>query len=219
MSIIINDTVETYINNLYPDKNEFMGNLRAESEGNSIPIITKDIEKFMDVLIQMNKPKKFLEIGAAVGYSALCYSIVDPDLDITTIEISEKMIIQAKSNIAQMKKTNQITILEGDAKDVLENLEGSFDMIFIDAAKAQYKVYFDLCHKLLAPGGVIISDNILYKGMPVAREFVLKRKRTIAKRMGEYITYITTHPIYDSTVLPVGDGISLSVRKATYNDK
>ena len=213
MSIIINDTVEEYIKNLYDSKNEFMKKLRKKSEENSIPIITKDTEKFMDILIQMNRPKNILELGTAVAYSSIGYCLIDPDVMVTTIEISDFMYDQAIENIEEAKMTDRIKILKGDAKEVVDNIDEKFDMIFIDAAKAQYKKYFDSCVKNLNEGGIIVSDNILYKGMPVAREFVVKRQRTIASRMKTYNEYITHHEEFNSTILTVGDGIGISIRK------
>lgn len=216
MSIIINDLVDDYILDLLNDKDKdnFITDLRECAEIDKVPIITKDTESLMSVLLTMHRPKKMLEIGTAVGYSAISFTSVLPELEITTIEHSDKMYDMAMSNIEKAKLSSRIHVIKGDAREIIENLNETFDMIFIDAAKGHYKLFFDRCFYKLNPSGVIISDNVLYKGMTASNEFLIKRKRTIVKRMREYLKYISNLKDFETTVLPVGDGVAISVRKA-----
>lgn len=214
MSIIVNDLIDEYILNLYNDKNDFLKHLREIAERDNIPIVTRDTEQLMSVLLTMHKPKRMLEIGTAIGYSAISFASTVKDLEIISIELSDKMFEIASNNIKNAGLDSRIKVLKGDAKDILLDLDGSFDMIFIDAAKGHYQLFFERCMDKLSENGVIISDNVLYKGMTASNEFLIKRKRTIVKRMREFMKYISNHPLFDSAILPVGDGIAISVRKA-----
>ncbi|NLK72920.1 MAG: O-methyltransferase [Clostridiales bacterium] len=213
MSIIINDLVENYIDGLYKCKNEFLKDMRAFAEQNNIPIITKDTEQFMSILLTIHRPRRLLEIGTAIGYSAMSFAATSDELEIVSIELGDKMYDLALKNIADAGLNPRIKVIKGDAREVLSNINPEFDMIFIDAAKGQYKLFFDDSQKLLSPKGIIVSDNVLYKGMTASNEYLVKRKRTIVKRMREYLKYISNHPEYETAVLPIGDGIAVSVRK------
>lgn len=213
MSIIINDLVENYIDGLYKCKNEFLKDMRAFAEQNNIPIITKDTEQFMSILLTIHRPRRLLEIGTAIGYSAMSFAATSDELEIVSIELGDKMYDLALKNIADAGLNPRIKVIKGDAREVLSNINPEFDMIFIDAAKGQYKLFFDDSQKILSPKGIIVSDNVLYKGMTASNEYLVKRKRTIVKRMREYLKYISNHPEYETAVLPIGDGIAVSVRK------
>lgn len=216
MSILINNLVDEYILDLFNNQNKdnFITELRDEAEKNNVPIITKDTERLMAVLLTMHQPKKMLEIGTAIGYSAICFTSTLSNLEITTIEHSDKMYDIALSNIEKLNRSSRINVIKGDAREIIDNLNDTYDMIFIDAAKGHYKLFFDRCLSKLSKSGVIISDNVLYKGMTASNEFLIKRKRTIAKRMREYLKYISIRSDFETTVLPVGDGVAISVRKA-----
>lgn len=216
MSIIINDLVDDYILDLINEKNknDFITVLRNEAEKDNIPIITTDTERLMSVLLTMHQPKKMLEIGTAIGYSAISFASVLPNLKITTIEHSEKMYDMALNNIEKSNLLSRVNVIKGDAREIIENINETFDMIFIDAAKGHYKLFFDRCLYKLNDSGVIISDNVLYKGMTASNEYLIKRKRTIVKRMREYLKYTLNLDDFETTVLPVGDGVAISVRKA-----
>lgn len=213
MSIIINDLVENYIDGLYKCKNDFLKDMRAFAEEKNIPIITKDTEGFMSILLSIHRPRRLLEIGTAIGYSAISFAASSNALEIVSIELDDKMYELALKYIADAGLGQRIKIIKGDAREVISNINSEFDMIFIDAAKGQYKLFFDDSQKLLSPKGIIVSDNVLYKGMTASNEFLVKRKRTIVKRMREYLKYISNHPEYETAVLPIGDGIAVSVRK------
>lgn len=213
MSIIINDLVEEYIDLFYESQSELLYNLRKQAEEENVPIITKDTEKLMHVLLAMNQPKRILEIGTAIGYSAISFASFLEHVEIVSLELRDIMYERALINIKQSGLSPKIQVIKGDAKEVLPSIEGPFDMVFIDAAKGHYKVFFDSVQSLLSNQAVIVSDNVLYKGMTASNKLLIKRKRTIAKRMREYLKYISNHTKYDTAILPVGDGISISVRK------
>jgi predicted O-methyltransferase YrrM len=161
----------------------------------------------------MVEGKKILEIGTAIGYSALIFeeAIVGKG-KITSIEINEEKAEIARKNIAKYKKKDSVDIevLTGDALDILPEINEKYDIVFIDAGKSHYIKYFDLTNKLLEKNGVIISDNVLYKGMISSDHLVVKRKRTIVRNMREYIDYIVSKDNFFTTILPLGDGIAIS---------
>lgn len=213
MSIIVNDLVESYINELYNSRNDFLRKLRDDAEEEGVPIITKDTEGFMSVLLTIHKPKKILEIGTAIGYSGIFFASLIPKTQVVSIEMDDNMYLRARENIKKSGMTDHITVLKGDARNIIADLDETFDMIFIDAAKGHYTSFFKESLRLLKPEGVIVSDNVLYRGMTASNAFLIKRKRTIVKRMREYLAYISNHPEFETAVLSIGDGIAVSARK------
>lgn len=166
MSNIVNNVVEDYIRHTLKDTEGLLKELEIYAEENSVPIVHKEVSDLLKVLLKMQKPKRILEVGCAIGYSSILFATTcGEDSDITTCERNPVMIEKAKENIKRAGFENNITILEGDAVEQLKNVEGEFDMIFLDAAKGQYKLFYDLVIDKLKVGGVLISDNILYKGM------------------------------------------------------
>ncbi len=213
MSIIINDLVEAYIEGLYRSRNNFLKNLREGAEREGVPIITKDTENFLSVLLSIHRPERILEIGTAVGYSAIFSASVISKTKIISVEMDEHMYERALINIEASQMENRISVLKGDAREIISDLNESFDMVFIDAAKGHYKSFFEGSLKLLKPKGIIVSDNVLYKGMTASNEFLLKRKRTIVKRMRAYLEYLYHHTEFETAILSIGDGVAVSVRK------
>ena len=217
---IINDKVTTYLDNLYRPLNDFLGQLRADSEEKHIPIILRDTETCIMNIIQIKRPLKILEIGTAVGYSAICFAEALPEMKIVSLEVSEDMNCIAAQNIEKCGLSNRIRIILGDAVDSLKSLKDSikdpetdgFDLVFIDASKGHYKEFWDGSIPLCKKDAVIISDNVLFKAQTVSDEYVTeKRQKTMVKRMREYIQYITNLDYAETAVLSVGDGIALSV--------
>lgn len=145
-------------------------------------------------------------------------TIIGKDADIITVERNEKMIEKAKENIKLAGFENNITILEGDAEEKLSQVQGEFDLIFIDAAKGQYKLFFDLVIDKLKDGGLLVSDNILYKGMVAHDDFVVRRKKTIVKRMRNYLDYICNCDYLSTSLIPIGDGVALSYKESKRGD-
>jgi len=166
-------------------------------------------------LLVMNKPKRILEVGTAIGFSALFMREFMPkDGHITTIEKYEKRIPLAKENFKRFDTDERITLIEGDAADVLKRLEGPFDFVFMDAAKGQYIHFLPEVLRLLETGGVLLSDNVLQDGDIIQSRFaVTRRDRTIHKRMREYLYTLKNHEQLETAILTLGDGVALSVKK------
>ena len=213
--MIIEERMATYINSLDRGNGDFLEQLEQEALETYVPIIRKDMQTFLKTFLAMKKPKRILEVGTAIGFSALLmceYS--EPDVHITTIENYEKRIPVARANFARAGREHQITLIEGDAQIVLKDLEGPFDFIFMDAAKGQYINFLPDILRLLPEGGVLISDNVLQDGDIIESHFAVERRnRTIYKRMRDYLYTLTHHEQLVTSVLPVGDGITVSVKQ------
>ena len=169
----------------------------------------------MKVLLELTAPSRILEVGTAVGFSALLMRTYGPgECRITTIENYEKRISAARENFKKAGKEKQITLLEGDAQKVLKTLEEPFDFIFMDAAKGQYIHFLPDILRLLVKGGILISDNVLQDGDIIQSHFAVERRnRTIYKRMREYLGTLKNSSELETAILPLGDGVALSVRK------
>ncbi|MFI3210608.1 MAG: O-methyltransferase [Peptostreptococcaceae bacterium] len=214
MSNIVNELVEDYIRNTLCETKGLLKELEVYAEENNVPIVHKEVAEMLRVILKINKPKRILEVGCAIGYSSILFAnSLDNDVEIITVERNEEMIKQAKENIKRAGLEEKITILEGDAEEILKNIEGEFDMIFLDAAKGQYKLFYDMIIDNLKKDGLLISDNILYKGMIAHDDFVVRRKRTIVNRMRTYLDYICSCDYLDTSLIPIGDGVALSYKK------
>ncbi len=213
--MIIDERLSTYINSLDSGNTEFLEALEQEALDAYVPIIRKDMQTFLKMFLAMKKPKRILEVGTAVGFSALLmceYS--DPDVQITTIENYDKRIPVARANFARAGREHQITLIEGDAQDVLKTLDGPFDFVFMDAAKGQYIHFLPDILRVLQKDGVLISDNVMQDGDIIESHFAVERRnRTIHKRMRDYLYTLTHHEQLVTSVLPVGDGITVSVKR------
>lgn len=219
MSNIVNDLVEGYIRNTLQDKSGLLRDLEVYAEENNVPIVHKEVSELLKVLLKVQKPKRILEVGCAIGYSSILFaSTLGEDVEIITVERNEKMIEKAKENIKLAGFEKNITILEGDAEELLNGVSGEFDMIFLDAAKGQYQLFYDMVIGKLKIDGLLISDNILYKGMVAHDDFVIRRKKTIVKRMRNYLDYICKCDYLDTSLIPIGDGVALSYKKEERGD-
>lgn len=214
MSNIVNDLVEEYIRETLAEKDGLLKELEDYAHENNVPIIHKEVSDLLKVILKIHRPKRILEIGCAIGYSSIFFaSVLGGDVEIITTERNEVMIEKAKENIKIAGLEDKITILEGDAEETLKTIDGEFDMIFIDAAKGQYQLFFDLVIDRLKKGGLVVSDNILYKGMVAHDDFVVRRKKTIVKRMRNYLDYICTCDYLSTSLIPIGDGVALSYKE------
>lgn len=211
---IINNKVTAYIDELYRPVNPQLAALRSKAEADNIPVILQDTEGLLLNLIRLKQPSSILEIGTAVGYSAACMASAFSECRITTIEADEKMAGIARENIKRLGLTEQITLLQGKGQDVLDSLKCSFDFVFIDAAKSHYRTFWDKTLTLCSPGAVIICDNVLMQAMTVSYEYDPRKKhRTSIRKMREFLSYLADEAQADTCILPVGDGISLSILK------
>ncbi len=215
VNMIVDERMVAFINSFDKGNTTFLDELEKYAKATDVPIIRKEMQIFLRFLLGYAKPLKILEVGTAIGFSALLMSEYAPEgCQITTIEKYEKRIPLARENFAKAGKEDCITLLEGDAADVLKELEGPYDLIFMDAAKGQYIHFMPDILRLLAPGGLLISDNVLQDGDIIESRFaVTRRNRTIHSRMREYLFELTHHGQLETCILPVGDGITLSVRK------
>lgn len=213
--MIIDERMVAFINSFDKGNTQFLDELEKEAIATDVPIIRKDMQVFLKFLLAMNKPMKILEVGTAIGFSALLMSEYAPEgCRITTIEKYEKRIPLAHANFARAGREEQITLLEGDATDILKSLDETYDLIFMDAAKGQYINFMPDLLRLMAPGAVLVSDNVLQDGDIIESRFaVTRRNRTIHARMREYLYELTHNPMLQTCILPVGDGITLSVKK------
>ncbi len=213
MSNIVDNLVEDYIRTTLQDKEGLLRELEIYAQENNVPIVHKEVSELLKVLLKVQKPKRILEVGCAIGYSSILFAtVLNKDVEIITVERNEKMIEKAKENIKRAGMENNITLLEGDAEELLPNVEGPFDMIFLDAAKGQYKLFYDMIIDKLKVDGLLISDNILYKGMVAHDDYVIRRKKTIVKRMRNYLDYISHCDYLDTSLIPIGDGVALSYK-------
>ena len=213
--MIVDERLVTYINSLDAGNTAMLDQIEREATADYVPIIRNEMQSFLKFLLAMKKPARILEVGTAVGFSAILMAEYDPvPCQITTIENYEKRIPIARENFKRAGKEAQITLLEGDAAEVLKTLEGPYDFIFMDAAKGQYIHFLPEILRLLARDGVLVSDNVLQDGDVIESRFaVTRRNRTIHKRMREYLYTLTHSEELVTAVLPVGDGITLSTRR------
>ena len=213
--MIIDERTTDYIRSLEPDYSPVLAQIEEEAIRDRVPIIRKETGALLRSLILMKQPKRILEVGTATGFSAILMSEVMPQgTTITTIEKYEKRIPLALENFVRAGKDDVITLIAGDACEVLKRLEGSFDFIFMDAAKGQYINFLPAVSRLLTKGGVLVSDNILQDGQLIESRFgVVRRNRTIHSRMREYLHVLKQSGEYESSILTVGDGVTISVKK------
>lgn len=213
--MIADERMVAFINSLDKGNTPFLNELEAFSKKTNVPIIRTQTQSLLKFLLAAKKPEQILEVGTAIGFSALLMSEYAPDgCHITTIEKYEKRIPLARENFKKAGKEDAITLLEGDATQILQELTGSYDLIFMDAAKGQYIHFLPEVMRLLAPGGLLVSDNVLQEGDILESRFaVTRRNRTIHARMRDYLYELTHHEQLETVVLPIGDGMTISVKK------
>ena len=212
--MIVDERYTTYLNSLYPELSPVLKEIQKEAIDSYVPIIRPETVNLLQLLIKMNQPKNILEVGAAVGFSAnLMAEAAGDDVTITTIENYEPRIPIANANFKRTSRDKQITLLEGDAMEILPTLEGPYDFIFMDAAKGQYINFWPEIKRLIADGGVVVTDNVLQDGDIIeSRYAITRRNRTIHKRMRDYLYELTHDEGFSTTILPLGDGVSISVK-------
>ena len=213
--MIVNERVVAYINSLDCGNSDICNTIEKEAIADEVPIIRKEMGNLLKVLLQLVQPERILEVGTAVGYSSILMSENMPEnCKITTIENYDKRIPVAKNNFKRAGKEDVITLIEGDALEVLKTLEGPYDFIFMDAAKGQYINYLPDVKRVLRKGGLLISDHILQEGEIVeSRYAVTRRNRTIHTRIREYVYELTHSEDFVTSIVPIGDGITLSVKQ------
>ncbi len=212
--MIVDERFVTYINSLDRGNTEFLNQLERQALSDQVPIIRREMQSLLKVLITMKQPKRILEVGTAVGFSTILMGEYGPkDAEIITIEKYEKRIPIARENFKKAGLDQRITLLEGDALEIMGTLQEPFDFIFMDAAKGQYINFLEDCLRLLKVGGVLLSDNVLQDGDIIESRFAINRRnRTIHSRMREYLYTIKNHEQLTTAVLPLGDGVTISIK-------
>ena len=207
--------MRTYINSLDRGNTPFLEELEQTALRDRVPVIRREMQSFIKTFLAMNQPGRILEVGTAIGFSTLLMCEYGrEDLQIVTIENYDKRIPIARENFRRAGREDQITLLEGDAGELLKTLEGPFDMIFMDAAKGQYIHWLPDIRRLMAKGSVLISDNVLQEGDIIESHYLVdRRKRTIYKRMREYLYELKHDPSFVTSILPLGDGVTVSVKQ------
>ncbi|WP_240666770.1 O-methyltransferase [Longirhabdus pacifica] len=193
-----------------------LSQLEAQAEQEHIPIMQWDGISCLKMLLSVHRPKRILEIGSAIGYSALQMASVLPEANIITLELDEGRAEQAKQNFIAGDVSHTVTCIQGDALDLIASVEGTFDFVFIDAAKGQYRSFFDLSFPKLNDGAVIVTDNVLFRGYvaePEPLENVPKRYRRMVQKLKQYNQFLIEHPQLETNILPIGDGVAVSVLK------
>ncbi len=212
--MITDERMRAFIDSLEPGNTPFLDQIEREANETNVPIIRTQTQGLIKFLLAVQKPMSILEVGCAIGFSALLMSEYAPrGCQVTTIENYEKRIPIARENFKRAGREDQITLLAGDAADILKELAGPYDFIFMDAAKGQYVNFLPDVVRLLTAGGVLLSDNVLQDGDVIESRFaVTRRNRTIHSRMREYLYEVKHHTQLESVILPVGDGVTLSVK-------
>ena len=213
--MIVDERMVTYINSLDMGNTPLLNEIEKEAKADLVPVIRREMQSFLKVLLAIHRPLRVLEVGTAVGFSALLFCEYGPEnMQVTTIEKYEKRIPIARENFRRAGRENQITLLEGDAADILKELQESYDLIFMDAAKGQYIHFLDDVLRLMKPGSVLVSDNVLQGGDIIESHYAVERRNlTIYKRMREYLYELKHNDKLLTSVIPLGDGVTVSVRK------
>lgn len=213
--MITQERISAFINSFDGGNTPLLDGIERCAAESGVPVIRQEMQSLLKLLLAMKAPEQILEVGTAVGFSALLMSEYGPaGCRITTIEKYEKWIPQALENFRRAGKEEAITLLKGDASDILKGLSGPYDLIFMDAAKGQYIHFLPEVLRLLPAGGVLVSDNVLRGGDIMESRFaVTRRDRTIHSRMREYLYALKHNPQLETAILPVGDGVTVSVRR------
>lgn len=214
-AVITEERINTFINSFDGGNTPFLNELEQVALKTNVPVIRPQMQSFLKLLLAIKKPKHILEVGTAIGFSALLMSEYGPkDCKITTIEKYEKRIPLAKENFKKAGREKQITLLEGDAAVILKELRESYDFIFMDAAKGQYIHFLPDILKLMSVEGLLISDNVLQEGDIMESRFaVTRRDRTIHSRMREYLYELKHNEQLLTDILPIGDGVTVSIKR------
>lgn len=217
---ISRDYIQEYIrSNIAPSEGIFKSMERYAKE-NRIPIIQPEVARFLEVLIKGLRSHRILEVGTAIGYSAIVMArAAGKGCRVVTIEKDADMVERARDNIYKSDFSSNIEVVRGDALMVINDLSEGFDLVFVDGAKGHYGEMLDSILKLLVPGGTLVCDNVLFRGMVASDSLVKRRKITIVKRMRRFLISITQHPLLETAIVPIGDGVSVSVKEGTKDEK
>ncbi len=211
---IADERVESYIRDSLEPYKGFLGEVRDGAKAEGVPVISIETARLLEVFVRLTKPVRILEIGTAVGFTAMMMSEgLAPSGKIDTIELDTEMAAKAEENFIKAGLKDKINLIVGDAADVLGNLNKKYDFVFIDAAKGQYCRYYELCSEMVLPGGIIFADNVLYRGMTAGGAKINRRQQLLVRRLRDYISTATNDNRFTTDVLSIGDGVCISYRK------
>lgn len=211
----MNEELQDYLSQFIPESPVWAAELEAQAKSDHVPIMDRLSMQLVMQLIRLHQPRRILEIGTAIGYSALRMLEANPNASIVSIELDKERYQQAVQNIKKLKKDSQIKVMHGDALEIVPALATAgevFDCIFIDAAKGQYQRFFEAAHPMLVKGGMLLSDNVLFRGYVANPELENKRFKTVIQRLRAYNNQLFNHPAYTSTIIPIGDGVAISYK-------
>ena len=213
-SRVTNDEVTDFIRGYYKPIDPYLSKIRAEGEANKVPIILKETENYLNTFLYMFKPKRILEVGTAIGYSAMYFAASIPEAEVYTIEKDEDMYIKAKENIEKSPWAERIHQYLGDGSEIMDQLSPSFDLIFLDGAKSHYDRFTESGLRLCKSGSIIVADNVLMHGMTVYYNVEKYRKhRTNVKKMRGYLDSLLSDERMESSIMAIGDGLTVSIVK------
>jgi predicted O-methyltransferase YrrM len=215
---VSNHEIKKFISSVIKRETGYLKQLEEYAVSNHIPIISPEAAALLKILIKIHKPGRILEIGTAVGYSACIMAKAFEGAKITTLEIDEAMTEKARETINKMKLEKRIHIIQGDALEIMQCLSSKFDMIFLDGPKGQYIEYIPEILRLLKAGGLLVSDNVLYKGLVAKEGTVMHKHRTIAVNLKRYLYELCSNEELDTSIIPIGDGMAISYRKGEINE-
>jgi len=213
--MIVNERVTDYINSMNKEDADWLFAIETKAREENVPIIRKETKELLKTLLRIKQPKRILEVGTAVGYSALYMKEhVSADTELITIENYPPRIEEASSNFEKWDKHHKITLIPGDAAQILKELQEPFDFIFMDAAKGQYIHFLPDIIRLLKKGAILLSDNVLQDGDIIESRYAIKRRNhTIHSRMREYLYVLKNSKEFTTSIIPIGDGVALSVKE------
>jgi predicted O-methyltransferase YrrM len=208
------DYITKYIRDTIKPNTGLLAELEEYAALHHVPIIQPEVAALMKVIGSLKRPVRILEVGTAIGYSSILFSgFLEQNGKIDTIERNEEMIELARKNIKLLGLQDTINVIAGDAMDVLPCLDKSYDMVFLDAAKGQYTEFLEQSKRMLVPGGLLVSDNVLYKGMIATDDLVVRRKKTIVTRMRNFLKILCEDKDFETSIIPIGDGVALSYKR------
>ncbi|GEC92299.1 MULTISPECIES: O-methyltransferase [Brevibacillus] len=210
--MITNPAIDDYVSSLVPERSLLLKRLEQEAAEENIPIVQLPSAQVMRMLLLLHRPKAILEVGTAIGYSTIWLAEAAPEARIVTMDIDEDRLVRARANIKEAGCADRVEILSRDATLGLPE-SYQFDCLFIDAAKGQYRVFLDLYLPLLREGGLVISDNVLFRGLVATPEEAGKRQRPMVDKLLSYNSHLMERPDLETTFIPVGDGLAISMKK------
>lgn len=212
---MIDEQLQEYIDQLLPPRKGILADMEAYAKEHQVPIMEPAGIELMLQMLRLKKAEIILEVGTAIGYSALRMAYALPSAKIVTIERDEERLSKAKAYIKEANKESQILTIFGDALETAAQVSqiGTFDAVFIDAAKGQYQRFFEIYTAFLKPGGMVITDNVLFKGLVATQDTTNKRIKSLVKKIDDFNRWLMTHPDYDTVILPVGDGVAISMKR------